>query len=76
MGSGAKRLPQDERSEDAGGRVFGNAVIVSIFVARGSDHAESKFPYGEVRRVAAGEFAFWAIPSKRIFGITSEEYSA
>lgn len=58
------------------GGVFGIAVILSIFVARGSDQAESKSPYGEVRRVAAGEFAFWAIPSKRIFGITSEEYSA
>ena len=50
------------------GGVFGIAVILSIFVARGSDQAKSKFPYGEVRRVVAGEFAFWAIPSKRIFG--------
>jgi hypothetical protein len=73
--SGTKRLPQDGRSEDAGGRTSGIAVGVSIFVARGIDHPESKLPYGEVRGAPAGEFAFWAVPSKRLFGITGEEYS-
>ena len=58
--SGAKRFPQDGRSQDAGGRACGIVIGVSIFVASGGDHAELKLPHGKVGGVAAGEFALTA----------------